>query len=211
MGDAWRLSPILEPFAPLKHKLIALTNLENFSCMGDSAGIEPSHARCSGAFLTCADSDSLRQALGVEIANGVSFDQMLAGALPRETVFASLQLGLSTVESFCDGRHCSLSQSVSWASETEPLYKEVNPQAVFDNLVGSLGADGSIDDPAGDAAARRRALDQSVLDAVLENATRTRTRLGMEDRQRLDQFLDAVREVERQVTDVAFSDRLMRM
>ncbi len=198
-GDGWKLSPILQPFAPLKEKMIVLSNLENYSSMQEDEGVEPSHARCSGAFLTCADSDTIRRELDADAANGVSIDQALAQALPRETAFESLQLGLSTVESFCDGRHCSLSQSVSWKSPTEPLYKEVNPQAVFDALVGNLSGGSSSGDSVSDEAERRRALDQSVLDAVLDNATRTRARLGADDRQRLDQFLGSVREVEKQV------------
>src|SRR5690606_423509 len=113
------------------------------------------------------------------------------------------QVGLSTIESFCDGRHCSLSQSISWKSQTEPLYKEVNPQVIFDQLAGTfsggLTGEGTPTDEATTEAARRRALDQSVLDAVLENATHTRARLGSSDRQRLDQFLESVREVELQV------------
>lgn len=198
-GDAWSLSPILEPLSPLKAKLIALSNVENYTAMQNDQGVEPSHARCTGAFLTCADSDSIRQELGAEAANGISFDQVLAKALPRESTFASLQVGLSTVESFCDGRHCSLSQSISWKSETEPLYKEVNPQTVFDQLANTLSSDGAPSEEANAEAERRRALDQSVLDAVLENATHTRTRLGAADRARLDQFMESVREVELQV------------
>src|SRR5690606_24423763 len=65
--------------------------------------------------------------------------------------------------------------------------------------MGSLGAADASDDAALEAE-RRRALDQSVLDAVLENAAHTRTRLGTEDQRRLDQFLDSVREVEVQVS-----------
>ncbi len=201
-GDAWSLSPILQPLAPLKHKMSVLTNVENYTAMQDNQGVEPSHARCAGAFLTCVDSDAVRQELDVEVANGTSFDQLLAQTLPRETPFASLQVGLSTVESFCDGRHCSLSQSISWKSPTEPLYKEVNPQTVFDNLVGSLSTGGTTTPEADLESQRRRALDQSVLDAVTENATRTRLRLGAADKQRLDQFLESVREVETQVQNL---------
>lgn len=199
-GDAWSLSPILQPLAPLKPKMTVLTNVENYTSMQDNPGVEPSHARCAGAFLTCVDADLARQELRVEVANGTSFDQVLAQNLPRETPFASLQVGLSTIESFCDGRHCSLSQSISWKSPTEPLYKEVNPQTVFDTLVGSLNAGGSAE--ADLESQRRRALEQSVLDAVAESATRTRLRLGFDDSHRLDQFLESVREVETQVQNM---------
>ncbi len=203
-GDAWKLSPVLEPFAPLKQKMVALTNLENYSSMTDNLDIEPSHARCTGAFLTCVDSDLIRRERGLDIGNGVSVDQALAQKLPRQTTFASLQVGLSTMESFCDGRDCSLSQSVSWAGTSEPLYKEVNPQALFDMLVGGLSVQGD-DQEAVHLAEQRRALSQSVLDAVLENASHTRTRLGVADQRRLEQFLNSVRELELQVNNVGSS------
>lgn len=201
-GDAWSLSPILQPLAPLKDRMTVLTNLENYTAMQNDQGVEPSHARCGGAFLTCVDSDLARSELDVDVANGTSIDQVLAQTLPRESTFASLQVGLSTVESFCDGRHCSLSQSMSWKSPTEPLYKEVNPQTVFDLLAGSLTSGGGLTPEADLEAARRRALDQSVLDAVQENAARTRLRLGSADRGRLDQFLESVREAEVQVQNM---------
>ncbi len=200
-GDAWSLSPILDPFASLKSKMIAFTNLENYTCMQADQFVEPSHARCTSAYLTCEDSDSIREGLGAETANGISLDQRLAELLQPSTAFASMQLGLSTLESFTDGRHGSYSRSISWKGETEPLYKEVNPQTVFDMLVGGLAGGNS--DPAADAAGElRRALDKSVLDAVLENATRTRARLGVEDQRRLDKFLNSVRETEKQVLTV---------
>jgi hypothetical protein len=86
--DAWSLSPILEPLAALKSKTIVLSNLENYTAMQKDQGVEPSHARCCGAFLTCVDSDTVRGSLKVEPANGVSIDQLLAQTLPRETAFA---------------------------------------------------------------------------------------------------------------------------
>lgn len=202
-GDAWSLSPLLEPFAALKQEMTVISNLENYSSMNDNLDVEPSHARCTAAFLTCRNSDAIRESIGAETANGVSLDQYLAQSLKRETTFASLQLGLSTIVSGLDGRHASYSQSISWAGETEPLYKEVNPQIVFDQLVGALGTTGGADPEAQAESDLRRALNKSVLDAVLENAKHTRTRLGAEDQRRLDQFLNSVREVELQVDSLA--------
>jgi hypothetical protein len=198
-GNAWQLSPILEPFAALKSKMNVFSNVENYSCMLDNPDVEPSHARFSGAYLTCADSDRLRDELKVEVANGISADQLIAKTM--KTVLPSLQLGLSTLDSYTDGRHPSLSRSISWRSQTEPLYKEVNPQAVFDRLVAAGATDGAgnLTPDQIAAAGRRKALRLSALDFVLDSAKSLATRLGREDKPRLDQFLTSVRELEDRV------------
>ncbi|HKO90498.1 MAG TPA: DUF1552 domain-containing protein, partial [Polyangiaceae bacterium] len=144
-GNAWQLSPLLSPLAALKTKLTVFANLENYSAMQDNQGVEPSHARLCGAFLTCVDSDRVRQMLKVDLANGISMDQVVAQKMT--TPLRSLELGLSTLNSFEDGRHPALSRSIAWASPTQPLYKEVNPQAVFDRLVASGASDATRVDP----------------------------------------------------------------
>jgi hypothetical protein len=194
-GNAWQLSPLLSPLAALKTKLTVFANLENYSSMQDNQGVEPSHARLCGAFLTCVDSDRVRQMMKVELANGISMDQVVAQKMT--TPLRSLELGLSTLNSFEDGRHPALSRSIAWASPTQPLYKEVNPQAVFDRLVASGANDATRVDPeAAKQAARRKALRQSALDFVRESATDLRAQLGREDKPRLEQFLSSVRELE---------------
>lgn len=203
-GNAWQLSSILEPFGgTLKQKLNVLTGLENGSVFNADASshVEPSHGRLAGAWLTCVDAVAVRQALAVEEANGISADQVVAqhGSFRGQTPFDSLQLGLSTPLGSCDGEPCSSSRSVSWADARQPMYKLVDPREVFDLLVGGAHAP----DPDGTAAVeaqKRRARNQSVLDAVLENAARTRARLGKADQQRMDEFLGAVRAVERRVS-----------
>jgi hypothetical protein len=194
-GAAWRLSPILEPLEPLKSRVTVLTNLENYSHFGTGLGVEPSHAQLAGAFLTCT-----KCAAGNVARNGTSADQVIARHVGAATPFPSLQVGLSTTESSPDGRHPANSRSVSWASPTEPLYKTVNPQALFDRLVSASPAPGQdAEDP---QAARRRALRKSALDYVLENATALQKQLGASDRARLDQFTTSVRELERRVQAV---------
>jgi hypothetical protein len=206
-GDAWQLSSILEPFgAALKPKLSVITNLENGSAFNPdgSPHIEAAHGRLGGAWLTCVDAAAVRARLGLDEANGVSVDQLLAQhpAFKGKTPLASLQVGLSTPLSSCDGEPCSSSRSVSWASATQPLYKVVDPLEVFHRIVGAAPQP----DPTGAAAAeaqKRLARDQSVIDAVLENATRTRARLGTSDQRRMDEFLDSVRAVEQRVIGVS--------
>ncbi|HEX2873725.1 MAG TPA: DUF1552 domain-containing protein [Polyangiaceae bacterium] len=206
-AGAWQLSSILEPFAELKAKMQVLTNLENGSSFNanGSASVEPSHGRQPGAWLTCVDPESVAKRLGVMEANGVSVDQIMAAhqVFAGKTKIPSLQIGLSTVYASCDGKQCSNSRSVSWRTETQPTYKQVDPLAVFNSLTGGapVGMPGM---PVDDAAAKARvALQKSVLDGVLENATSTRTLLSSADQKRMDEFLESVRAVEKQVVGVS--------
>lgn len=202
-GDAWSLSPVLEPLSALKSKVSVLTNLENGSVFNadGSSSVEPSHGRQPGAWLTCKSPDLERQRLGVGEANGLSVDQILAQhpVFAGKTAIPSLQVGLSTVLSYCDGQPCSNSRSVSWSGPTTPMYKQVDPLEVFNKLVGVITPSDPGSGP--DAATLARfARNRSVLDAVLENAARTQRKLGTADRLRLDEFLTSVREVEKRVT-----------
>jgi Protein of unknown function (DUF1552) len=193
-GSNWTLSAILQPLAAFKARMSVFSNLENFSCIQDNPGVEPSHSRLCGAFLTCVDSDTVRDAMKVEVANGISMDQVVAAKM--NTPLRSLELGLSTLNSSTDGRHPSLSRSIAWASPTQPLYKEVNPQAVFDRLVASGAREGALDPQAAAQAARRKALRLSALDFVRESTRSLSAKLGREDRPKLDEFLTAVRSLE---------------
>jgi hypothetical protein len=202
-GAAWKLSSVLDPFAALKSKMIVLTNLENgtsFNADGGSS-VEPSHGRQPGAWLTCIDPGVVRSKLGVPEANNISFDQTMAktASVAGTTPIKSLQTGLSTWYSYCDGQPCSNSRSVSWNDAGKPMYKSVDPLEVFNKLVG-VATPGGMPDA---AAIKRAALNKSVLDAVLQNAARTQTRLGTADRAKLDEFLTSVRAVEKQATAVS--------
>jgi hypothetical protein len=194
-GAAWQLSPILAPLAPLKERVLVLSNVENYTCFGESTSVEPSHGLLPGAQLTCVDSRVVRETLGVNEANGVSVDQVLAQALPQETLFASLQVGLSTWDSYCDGQPCSLGRSVSWRTETEPLYKVIDPVALWSTLTGI-----AVDQP---YHPRQREIDASVLDAVLGSAQGIEHKLDSSDRRRFERFLQRVRDVEQRVKDYA--------
>jgi hypothetical protein len=112
----------------------------------------------------------------------------LAQALAGTTPIGSLQTGLSTLDSFCDGTPCACSRSISWATPTAPLYKVVNPQTVFDQLMSAMGTD------AGPAAPQTA--DKSVLDYVLGHATSVQQRLSRSDRARMDQYMTSVRSLE---------------
>jgi hypothetical protein len=121
----------------------------------------------------------------------VSVDQLLAQQLNPPTLVPSLQVGLSSTLSYCDGEPCSLSRSVSWRTPTEPLYKVVDPAELFSRLMG-----GEVSTPEQRESMASR---QSVLTAVRESASAVRSRLSQDDRIKLDEYLDSVREMERRV------------
>lgn len=189
-GDAWQLSPILEPLAPVKPYLSVLSNVANYSPFGGH--VEPSHSNLGASTWTCA-----RAGGPGNNHNAISSDQVVANAIGMHTPLASLQVGLSTLDSYTDGLPGQHSRSIAWKSATEPLYKLVNPQAVFDRLTsGPLGPGMPADDT---AAMRRRALRASVLDYVLDHTARLQPKLGASDRRKLDQYLASVRALERRV------------
>jgi hypothetical protein len=202
-GAAWKLSSVLAPLEALKSKMIVLTNLENGTAFNADGGasVEPSHGRQPGAWLTCIDPGVVRQKLGVSEANNISLDQTMAktASVAGGTPLPSLQVGLSTWYSYCDGQPCSNTRSVSWNAMGKPMYKSVDPLEVFNKLTGAAPASTSSGMPDPDLQ-KRLMLNKSVLDAVLENAARTEARLGMSDRAKLDEFMSNVRAVEKRAT-----------
>jgi hypothetical protein len=198
-GAAWQLSSVLEPLSPLKSKVTVVSGLELGSVFNadGSSSVQPAHGRLAGAWLTCTDPGVVRQELMVDVANGISVDQIMAAhpVFAGQTARPSMQVGLSSWQSFCDGQPCANSRSVSWRTETEPLFKLVDPKAVFEQLVGVWPGAGSDFET-------RAATRQSVLDGVKESAAAVRTHLSSADQQRLDEFLSAVRSVERRVEDL---------
>lgn len=208
-GDGWKLSPILEPLAPVKTHVLAFNNLSNNAPFG---GVTYPNSIGLGAHGALAASTwtAVKPAGTGNANNGISIDQVIAdliAASPDRTNLHSLQIGLSTQDSFTDGLPAPHSRSMAWKSATEPLFKMVNPQAVFDRLVGGGGGTptgpGNTNPPNDPAAARRRALNKSSLDYVLGSAGDLQKKVGTGDKQKLDQFLSSVRELETRIASSA--------
>ncbi|HEY0708081.1 MAG TPA: DUF1552 domain-containing protein [Polyangia bacterium] len=189
-GENWKLSPILEPFAPIKQHVAVLGNISNYSPFGGHA--EPSHSNCGASTWTCVKPTAGN--------NSISIDQVIANGLAGKTPLHSLQVGLSTLDSSPDGLPPQHSRSMSWKSPTEPLYKIVNPQAAFDRLMagGTVGGPNT-NLPTDPSAMRRRALNKSALDFIRGSASDLQKRLSSSDVKKLDQFLTSVRELEGRV------------
>jgi Protein of unknown function (DUF1552) len=195
-GDTWQLSPILAPLEPLKKYLTVMTNVGYAQTGLQSAN--PSHGQLCQALTTCTIPD-LNPAV---CRAGVSVDQLIANAIGTTSTFPSMQVGLSTMDSYTDGTHPSNSRSVSWTSPTMPLYKIINPQAVFDRMVGpATAAAGMTAAPDADAM-KRQALKKSALDYIVEQSTSLKASLSRSDQTRLDAFLTSVHDLEGRILNV---------
>jgi hypothetical protein len=189
-GSAWSLSALLEPLTPYKRYLQVISNVGQEALYNAGLNPNPSHSLYCAPSFSCTVPDTQKPILG-----GPTVDQIIAQKIGGPP-FKSLQLGCSTMNSNPDGRHPSMTRSISWAASDVPLYKEVNPQKVFDSLVSQL-APGGASDPANEALAKlRKERDLSVLDYVLEDATALKAKLSASDRRRLDQFLTSVQDIE---------------
>jgi hypothetical protein len=191
-GDAWTLSALLEPLLPYKQYLQVISNAGQEALYNAGVNPNPSHSLYCAPSFSCTVPDEKQPILG-----GPTTDQILAPAIATpENTFKSLQLGCSTMNSNPDGRHPSITRSVSWQTTDRPLYKEVNPQKVFDLLVAQLTPSGEMSAEAKAAAELRKARDLSALDYVLKDAAALSAKLSKSDQLRLEQFLSSVRDRE---------------
>jgi hypothetical protein len=189
-GADFELPYILEPLKSLKDEVMVLTGLacDKARPHGDGAG---DHARSLAAFLTGSQA---KKTHGADIKVGVSVDQVAAQRIGERTKFASLELGCERGPQAgnCDsGYSCSYSANISWRSESTPNAKEIDPRLLFERLF----SDGSSSEQQLHRA-RRETDRQSVLDFVLEDARDLSGRLGSKDKQKIDEYLTSVREIE---------------
>jgi len=189
-GSGYALPQLLEPLKDLRNDFSILTGLsqDNAAALGDGPG---DHARSTACWLTGVHP---KKTAGADIRNGISVDQLAAQKVGHRTPFASLEIGCErgAMAGDCDsGYSCAYSSNVSWRSESTPVAKEVNPRLVFERLFGS-GEKGEENQ----SRARRDLFNQSILDMVMEDATRLKARLGKRDQGKLDEYFQSVREIE---------------
>ncbi len=192
-GADFELPEILAPLAELRGDLNILTGLahDKAKANGDGAG---DHARSAAAFLTGCQP---RKTDGADIKAGVSVDQFAAQQVGHHTKFASLELGLERGRQAgnCDsGYSCAYSSNIAWRSETTPVAKEIDPRLVFERLFSV----GSSQEVAG-SVARRNRFRKSILDFVSDDAKNLRKKLGAKDRNKLNEYLTGVREIEQRI------------
>jgi len=169
---------------------------------GDGPG---DHARSSATLLTGCQA---RKTDGKDIRAGVSIDQVAAEKVGSRTKLPSIELGCDkgAMAGNCDsGYSCAYSSSIAWKSPTLPLPKEINPRAVFSRLFGDPSQLAQERDRAKQAMYRR-----SVLDLVSGDAKSLNVDLGLADRRKLEEYLEAVRSIEKQIQS-AEQDEARRM
>ena len=196
-GRNFDIRPILKPIEEYQSKMTMLSGLtlNGARALGDGGG---AHARSVAAYLTGAHP---KKTEGADIVNGKSVDQVAAEKIGSKTRLPSLELGTeaSAKAGRCDsGYSCVYTSNMSWRTETAPVAKEIDPQAVFDRLFASGNPKET-----SEAKKRRESYRKSILDFVLEDAKDLRKQLGVKDKQKLEEYLYAVRDIERRLTNSA--------
>ena len=179
------LFPALQSLASVSDQLTVISNLELKNAYPGT------HATSNAAFLSAA---TAKWTESTDYHLGTTVDQIAAQHIGQQTLLPSLELSMDLLQTIgqCDnGYACVYQNNLSWSSPTTPLPAEAHPRIVFERLFGEGGS-------AADrrAALRRRA---SLLDWVRDDISHLQRKLGPDDRARVDQYLNTVREVERRI------------
>jgi hypothetical protein len=173
-GTDMKLGKVLEPIAGFREKLLVVKGLYN-----EQARKGNIHSSQTGNLLSGAPLAS-----GGDIRSGTSIDQLLAQSYGRATKVPSLVLGCEKSNPSVHKNYSMLySSHISWSSPTTPTPLELYPALAFDRLFKEGAEKG----------------DESVLDAVIEEAGDLRRRISTTDRRKLDEYLDSVRDVEQRI------------
>jgi hypothetical protein len=203
-GTAFEFMRSMKPLEPFRDRLVVLSGLAqvNGRALGDGAG---DHARAGATWLTGVHP---KKTEGAGIHAGISADQIAAQEFGKKTQLASLEIGLDSpsLAGGCDsGYSCAYTNTISWRGPTTPLPMEMNPRAVFERLFG----DGDSTDPA----ARLTALKEqrSILDYITGDLDRLETSLGAQDRGKLTEYLDSIRDIERRIQKAEEQNATLKM
>ncbi len=188
-GKGFQFSRVLQPLEAWRNDITVVTNLgHKVAEKGDG------HYAKTANWLT---GTPITKTTGKDLHCGISVDQVIAAKNGHLTRFPSLELGTEPVMTGVD-RNVNYTMlygsHIAWRTPTSPLPAEINPRFVFDRLFR-----------ANKEQRRNQALEnKSVLDLVLTDAKSLRGRVGSEDRQRIDEYLDSVRSIEQRIdADIA--------
>lgn len=187
------LNKTMAPLEALKGQIQVIGGLDHLNATAGKDG-GGDHARASSTFLTGV---RVKKTSGADIRAGVSVDQLAARKIGHLTRFPSLELTCDGVRKSgpCDtGYSCAYDWNISWRTPNTPAAPESNPRLVFERLFGA-GAAGE----RRKNLAMRREQQKSILDFVMEDARRLEGGLAGRDRQKLDEYLTGVREIERRI------------
>jgi len=190
-GANFEFSPTMKALEPYREHVNVFSGLAqvNGRALGDGPG---DHARATATFLTGVHPYKTG---GADFNLGISADQIAAKEFGKYTQLSSIELGLEPqpLAGNCDSGYTCAYMSMSWRGPTSPLPAEINPRMVFERLFG----DGDSTDP--NARLARLEHQKSVLDYVTGSLSRLRMRLGTGDKRKLEEYLEAVRDIERRI------------
>jgi hypothetical protein len=188
-GTNFEFSEILEPMKAFRDQLTIISDTSHPQAYGGGSATA-NHTRSAAAYLSGANAR-----IGPKAYLGTTVDQLAAQKIGQDTAMPSLELAIESSSLSCgDGLSCAYRDTLCWQNATSPLPMQNNPQIVFERLFG----DGSTD------ALRRSRREQSLslLDSVMGEVTALNKRLPVNDRSRVDQYLNDVREIERRIEKV---------
>jgi hypothetical protein len=185
-----KLTSILAALAPVQDRLLVVKNLDMKPAMSNDNG---NHPRAQGAWLTGARA---RRTDGPDMYLGTSMDQIVATEFSKDTQLGSIELAMEPTDlaGNCGfGFSCAYNNTLAWRTPTMPLPVEANPRNVFERLFGASDST----DPR--VRTRQLRMEKSVLDSVTEQVAGFQNGLGARDKQKVAEYLDAVRDAERRI------------
>ncbi|MEP6961527.1 MAG: DUF1552 domain-containing protein [Acidobacteriota bacterium] len=191
--DPNKLPAILTPLAKVADQTVIMSGLWTKSAEPPE-GVTGADHWVAAAYMAA---QKPKKATGADIYNGITIDQLIAQKIGQDSLMPSLQQAIEDPganSSNCgEGYSCAYTNSISWASHSVPLPMELNPQVVFERLFGDVQAKSP------EARAARRSQDRSILDSITQSLSSFKKDLGPGDKQRLDEYADSVREIERRL------------
>lgn len=194
-GSDFEVPPILKPLEPFQNYMTIVSKTDCTGAMPiTQEEVGADHFRSSAVFLTGAHP---KQTLGSDVRSGTSIDQMYAHKFGQDAPLPSIQLHTENQDSSgsCGFNYsCVYMDTISWSSPATPLPMIYNPRMAFEEIFGTGGS-------AEDRAVRQR-LNRSVLDGIMHDVARLRGNLDPKDRNRLNGYLENVREIERRIQGI---------
>ena len=189
-GKNYTMTPILSPLKSYRENMVVISGLSNSALVSPNEG-GGVHTRAHGGWLSGV---LPKRTEGADIEAGKTIDQYAADVLGQETSLRSLQLTTDsnfTVGNCENGYSCTYQNSTSWSSPTTPLPHERDPRVLFQRLFGDGGSV--------EARIAQMKTDRSILDSVSDSISNLEKDLGHGDKVVVDEYLTAVREIERRI------------
>jgi Protein of unknown function (DUF1552) len=190
----------LLPLEPHKDHITVVSNMDMHGAEAwELPELGGDHFRSSAVFLTTAHP---KQTEGSNIYCGTSIDQMYAQRFGQDTPLPSIQLsieGLDLAGGCAYNYACIYMDTISWATPKKPLPMVRDPRMVFDMMFGSGATP--------EARAERMDTDRSLLDWVTHEVASIKPKLTTSDRQRVDEYLETIREIERRIQRIEERNR----